>query len=467
MKAVGLNIAIVFCRSLLTCIAGLLLLSACSTTPEPDLRRLYAQSREVEQPPVILIHGIMGSRLEDSETGREVWYGNVLKLVFSDYSEVGLDFDPESLLPKPSSLVPSGITDRAAGRDFYSGIMRTLEKAGRYRRAEPGQRQDPGSRSYYVFLYDWRQDNVRSAQQLYRFIEQIREDHANPQLKVDLVAHSMGGLIARYFLRFGKQDVLNDNRLEVNLGGAEKVRRVVLLGTPNLGSANSLHAFIKGKKIGLRRLPTEILASMPSVYQTFPHALNDWLVTAAGKPLERDLFDIRIWRRFQWSIFDPRIRQRIIDRAATAAQGEAYLAALERYFEKHLERARRFTWALTVPNPRAPYRLTVFGGDCTLTPARLVVEEVDGVSEVRLWPREIRHPVPGVDYDALMLEPGDGVITKASLLARQTIDLSMVRHRYVDFPLNYPLFLCERHDTLTANPTFQDNLLHVLLSRDS
>jgi hypothetical protein len=63
-----------------------------------------------------------------------------------------------------------------------------------------------------------------------------------------------------------------------------------------------------------------------------------------------------------------------------------------------------------------------------------------------------------------MLEPGDGIVTKASLLARESLDSSVTRHRYIDFPLDYPLFLCEKHDALTGNETFQDNLLHALLS---
>lgn len=139
---------------------------------------------------------------------------------------------------------------------------------------------------------------------------------------------------------------------------------------------------------------------------------------------------------------------------------------LERYFEKHLERARRFVWSLTVPIPAADYLLIVLGGDCALTPARLVVEEVEGVSEIRLWPYELRNPQAGVDYGRLMLEPGDGVVTRASLLAREALDPSVSRHRYVNFPLGYSMFICERHDKLTSNSTFQNNLLHALLSQD-
>jgi hypothetical protein len=110
--------------------------------------------------------------------------------------------------------------------------------------------------------------------------------------------------------------------------------------------------------------------------------------------------------------------------------------------------------------------LIVFGGDCLLTPARLLVEEVNGISEIRLWPNEISNPLPGVDYGLLMLEPGDGIVTKASLLARESLDSSVSRHRYIDFPLDYPMFLCEKHDALTGNVNFQDNLLHALLSLD-
>jgi hypothetical protein len=77
---------------------------------------------------------------------------------------------------------------------------------------------------------------------------------------------------------------------------------------------------------------------------------------------------------------------------------------MEYYFEKHLERARRFTWSLTVPLPEQPYQLIVLGGDCKLTPARIVVEEVNEMSEIRLWPKEIKHPV------TLITEPGYGLL---------------------------------------------------------
>lgn len=437
----------------------LTLLCACAQTARPDLGRLYATSIAAPtQPPVVLVHGVLGARLRDRASGREVWPGSLARLAFSDYRELVLAPAGED-----ERLQPAGLFDAAAGRDFYGAILRTLEQAGGYARGEFGQ--DPGAlrKRVYVFLYDWRQDNVRSAQELDRAIEAIRRDHADPALKVDLVAHSNGGLVARYYLRYGTRDVLGGDRFEPDHAGAAKVRRVVLLGTPNFGSVRALMGLIEGVRIGFGRVPPEVLASFPSSYQLFPHALNDWLLSARGEPLDRDLYDIALWRRFQWGIFDPAVRARILRERADA---QVWLAALERRMAHSLERARRFTWALSVDAGDAPVRPVLLGGDCTLTPARLVVEEHAGDSVLRLMPGDIRAPRPGVDYGRLMLEPGDGAVTKASLLARDSLDPARPRHRWSDFDIDYAIFLCEAHDRLTGNPSFQDNLLQALLSVD-
>ena len=153
-----------------------LTLQSCSHAVKPDLKRLYEQNRMVKQPPVVLIHGMMGSRLTDSNTDKEVWVGKLSSLLFSNYEEIALEIDPESLLPKPSPLVTSGLLDTVIGQDFYAGITDTLNSAGNYQYANIGEDQLPTARNYYVFTYDWRQDNVQTVRALSRFIEQIRLD---------------------------------------------------------------------------------------------------------------------------------------------------------------------------------------------------------------------------------------------------------------------------------------------------
>jgi len=204
---------------------------------------------------------------------------------------------------------------------------------------------------------------------------------------------------------------------------------------------------------------------MPSLYHLFPHPLNNWIVTADGKELDRDLFDAETWHRFQWAIFDPIVRARIKDEFNNSEEAEKYLQTMEKFFNKTLERARRFVWSLTVPLPEEHPLLIVFGGDCHLTPARIIVEEVAGES-FRMSPDEITQPVTGINYNELLMEPGDGSVTKASLMGRPVLDPSVSRHKYSFFPLDYVVFLCEKHNSLTGNISFQDNLLNALLIRD-
>ncbi len=442
-------------------------LSACQSS-RPDLARLYRSNNHslAEQPPVILIHGIMGSKLRDINSLEELWFGNLLQLLFSNFASIKLSINADSLEPVQNQLEAYEIADQAAGTDFYRAIIDTLQNFAGYQVSQPGQPQPGPKRRLYVFTYDWRQDNHISAIKLSRFIKQIQQDHNRPDLKFDIIAHSMGGLVTRYYLRYGETDVLNNNDFPMNQDGAKNIRKVILLGTPNLGSVGSVKSFIKGLKVGLRTIPTEVLVTMPSVYQLFPHSINNWIINTQGQALDHDVFDVATWRQFQWSIFDPKVRKRVIKAHDTKAQGEQYLATLEAYFEKHIERARRFVWSLTIPVDNPSYSLVVMGGDCELTPARLLLEnDKNNQPILRLRPGDISSPQPGIDYEALMLEPGDGTVTKASLLAREALDPTIPRHKYSYFPIDYPYFLCEPHSTLTSNINFQDNLLNILLSR--
>ena len=439
----------------------------------PNLRWQYLQTdpapvqerqQKARPHPVIVIPGLMSSRLRDADTGREAWFGPWWRIYWHDYRDLALEIDPQTLDPRPSALEASSLPRTVLGNDFYGSLFDVLEDGGGYEYTEPGTPYTGRERRYYRFPYDWRYGNVRSARRLDALIEQIRRDYDDPDLKVDIVAHSMGGLVARYYMRYGTTDVLDDNAFPVNLDGATKVRRLVLLGTPNLGSVLTTHRLMEGYKMMFNRIPAETIVTMPSVYQLLPHPLVDWLVTTDGEPLERDLFDVRIWRRFEWGIFDPDVITRIKERADSPQAGRERVELLQSYFEKHLERARRFVWSLTVEIPDNAYEIIVFGGNCQATPSRLVVEEVDGVSHVRLEPDQIHKPAPDIDYTRLMYAPGDGTVTKPSVLARDFLDPTIKRHKYNHFPLDYAFFLCTPHGQLTSNISFQDNLLNALLS---
>ena len=65
-------------------------------------------------------------------------------------------------------------------------------------------RDAAGATSQLVeFPYDWRKDNVLSAADLLGLVNSLRASGVH---KITIVAHSMGGLLTAYFLRYGGQD---------------------------------------------------------------------------------------------------------------------------------------------------------------------------------------------------------------------------------------------------------------------
>ena len=72
---------------------------------------------------------------------------------------------------------------------------------------------------------------------------------------------------------------------------------------------------------------------------------------------------------------------------------------------------------------------------------------------------------PRLDYERLMFEPGDGLVTRTSQTARRPLGLEAGGEGFNMLPVRQSFFLCESHGRLTHNLYFQDNLLYFLLSR--
>ena len=430
------------------------------TAVRPDLGRLYARYAAKKKTPLITLPGVLGSRLIDSRSGEERWPGRAINLL------TGRHLD-ELALPVGSvgrdDLVAEGIFYDFGGQDFYRQLLATLTGPGGYD-CRPASALEADT-DCVLFAWDWRRDFAGAARSLDRLIERMRSLRGDPGLRVDLVAHSAGGLVVRYFARYGAANVLDHepSRTDITLAGAQKIRRAVLIGTPNYGSISALQRAIMGAKVGLATLRPELLATMPGFYELLPHPERSWMIDVDGNRIDRDLYDVETWRSYRWSVFDPQVRQRVrlSSAASTTGGAAAYLSDLERAFMSGLERGRRFHRALSIPVEDAPSEYIVFGGDCTLTPARCLLETVDGQVRIRLDPTRVEHRVEGVDYNTQMLEPGDGRVTKASLLARDTLDPAQSAAGF--FPIDYAVMICEEHAQLPSNIGFRDNLLNILL----
>src|SRR5262249_51968103 len=109
------------------------------------------------------------------------------------------------------------------------------------------------------FAYDWRRDNRGTARRLGALID-ARLRGLPAESRCILVCHSMGGLIARYWLEV--------------LGGWARCRGLVTIATPDRGSLDALGFLCNGcsEKLGPLELYdlTETLRSFTSVYQLLP-----------------------------------------------------------------------------------------------------------------------------------------------------------------------------------------------------
>ncbi|MHC1765210.1 MAG: alpha/beta fold hydrolase [Verrucomicrobiia bacterium] len=86
----------------------------------------------------------------------------------------------------------------------------------------------------FRFPYDFRRSIPTLANELNRFIENVvLVTHAQ---KTDLIAHSMGGLVAKQYV--------------ATANGTSRVRKLILLGTPNLGAPLSLKTLRYGYNLG-------------------------------------------------------------------------------------------------------------------------------------------------------------------------------------------------------------------------
>ncbi len=427
-------------------------LSACVTNGKPDLKRLYAREvQNTSQPPIIIIHGLMGSRLVDKTTGKEFYPKSASAVALSDYQD--LTISPISTAG--DNLVPGAILGDIAGIDFYGALTKVLESDGLFVGSTPGQPIGNQKRRYYTFIYDWRRDNVIAVKQLHAFIDQIRQDYNDPNLRVDIIAHSNGGLLTNYYLRYGPHDVLDQKEFTQWEEGGKRVRRVVLLGTPNLGSVTSLERLMRGFRLGLRLIPVEVLTSFATPFQALPSPITQTVLDTHGNPTKINIFDPQIWRTNQWSVFSPEFLKTIEKQSETPELAKAKVEVLQKVFSEHLLRAERFQASLTTPILHNGIRMAAFGGDCELTTNRAVLDQVGGKTFLAFREKDVVNKVPGIDYDYMMMTPGDGLVTRDSQDASE----------YSFLPLRQSFFLCERHEFLVNNPYFQNNLLYFLLAR--
>lgn len=306
----------------------------------------------------LLVPGYRGSFLVTEGAPPERAWLDVGQAFSRGARTLALPFEGQRPRPGYGPLRPDGpLTQLTAGFVVSVDAYRTFMEFGRDRL--------PG---FVPFAYDWRRDVRDNAQLLCERIQQLVAEGGGRR-RVNIVAHSMGGLVTAMCLLHGGGRV--DDK---PWAGAEHVQRVVFLGTPFSGAPGMFDDLLLGTEVGLNRslLAPEALFTFASAFQLLP-SRSDYFVDAEGRPVAWEAMDPALWVKQGWGVFaDPALRE-----------DKAYRAQLERMLEANRGLAEALSPRPGLPPAPFETLVVVGSGRATQSGFRVVAGQVDARHALR------------------------------------------------------------------------------------
>ncbi len=249
-------------------------------------RAAAARSRGGSLGNVVFIPGIMGSTLSCVEDGAgdEVWV-SLFRIALGRLGDLRLGPDGEREVKPGLTVTPSGIDKRTYTRAV-------LHLRARWR-VEP-------------FPFDWRKDIDRASEALAAFIRTTFRGEP-----VHLLAHSMGGLVARNFIR------QRPGLWEKMRGDGDRGGRLVMLGTPNYGSFAIPQVLTGVEKLAVWLARLDLSHSLAELLEIIDGFVGSYQMLPAPDRLPDDTR--AIYRRDVWGRFP--ISERHLARAQAFHQG--------------------------------------------------------------------------------------------------------------------------------------------------
>ena len=228
---------------------------------------------------VVILPGIMGTILQkDGEdlwnvSGKAIW--QVVQSLGKRLNDLTLQGDDPQGGDIEDGVIPTSLmkdTHIFPGLSKIDGYNQTAQLiTDNFIVIKGDVYKDPKDKAanFYEFPYDWRRDNRANAHILKRLLDirlkTWREFSGNNNAKVILLAHSMGGLVSRYYLEV--------------LEGWKDARALFTFGTPYRGSVNAINTIANGFKVKKLNLEIDLIKvfgmenfinSLTSVYQLMP-----------------------------------------------------------------------------------------------------------------------------------------------------------------------------------------------------
>ncbi len=220
--------------------------------PDDLVTCTFTSAVESTQDKTLLIPGILGTEFFKGDT--KLW-PDTTKMLYTNNDRF---MDPLSYAPSGGPIDFSAVTGDILGKpaityDYSSRIINDLHQRGYV-----------DNETLFTFPYDWRKDISDIAlQDLKAKIDALVP--AGSGKKIDVVAHSQGGLVIKYLL-YSQPEYRS------------KIGKLIFVGTPHLGAPKATKALLYGDAMGVDLLglgldPQEIKRigqNMPSVYELMP-----------------------------------------------------------------------------------------------------------------------------------------------------------------------------------------------------
>lgn len=269
--------------------------------------RSARQKREPLRGNIIFIPGIMGSELTVTDGGDDdvVWI-SFWRLIRGGIKKLQLASDGVGEADSKFVVRPSGLD-----KDSYAETILWLKA---YWNVE-------------LFAYDWRKDLDRAAGGLKDLVQTKFKDQP-----VHLVAHSMGGLVSRNFIRLYPKVWKAMSEPKKVQGG-----RLIMLGTPNYGSYAIAQAMVAQEKLVKWLAAADLRHDLEEVLGVLNGFVGSYQLLPSPAKLsasEQRIYDPGAWGRYPISASHlNRARKFHVDldvAATTDPERMAYIAGFNR-----------------------------------------------------------------------------------------------------------------------------------------
>ncbi|MEK7664475.1 MAG: alpha/beta fold hydrolase [Patescibacteria group bacterium] len=209
-----------------------------------------------EKNPVLIVPGLMGTEIESGDELLWIDLGRMLTDIGDDFMDK-LSFNTNLSPSDQLAFITNVIRSKTLGPikfDYTDGLIDEFSKQGYIE-----------NETLFTFPYDWRygisgkfEDGTTAVDLLGQKINDIVEQTGSD--KVDVVAHSMGGLLVKKYV----MDNLANHH----------INKAVFVGVPNTGAPAAIKTLLQGDDFGIPWLSEneikKIAENMPVAYDLLP-----------------------------------------------------------------------------------------------------------------------------------------------------------------------------------------------------